>query len=162
MNCPRVGKIQAARTSPKGTQMTPIKRLAGTGGAAVLLALSLTACGGGASDAPDDASAKEFCEAYNASSDLGEDASAEDQVEEAKDQADKIIDVGTPKDISDDEREGFEIFVDAIKDLDEDDVKKFSDAGSEDDFKDALGASDDDFKKVTAFLTYAAETCAAE
>ena len=140
--------------------MTSIKRLAGTAGAGVLLAFSLTACGGGASDAPDDASKEDFCDAYNSSSDLGEDASAEEQVEAAKDQADKIIDVGTPEDMSDDEREGFEIFTDAVKDINEDDIEKFTNAESEDDFQDALGASDDDFKKVTAFLTYAGTTCA--
>jgi hypothetical protein len=139
--------------------MTSIKRLAGTAGAGVLLAFSLTACGGGASDAPDDASKEDFCDAYNSSSDLGEDASAEEQVEAAKDQADKIIDVGTPEDMSDDEREGFEIFTDAIKDVDEDDIDKFTEAGSEDEFQDALGTSDDDFEKVTAFLTYTSTTC---
>jgi hypothetical protein len=140
--------------------MTSIKRFAAASSSAVLLAFSLTACGGGASDAPDDASKDDFCKAYNATSDLGDDASAEDQVEEAQDQAEKIIDVGTPEGISDDEREGFEFFVDAVKDINEDDVEKFTKAESEDEFKDAIGASDDDFKKVTAFLQYAVETCA--
>ncbi len=140
--------------------MSPIKRFAGAASAAVLLGFSLTACGGGASDAPDDASTEDFCKAYNQTSDLDADASAEDQADEAKEQAEEIIDVGTPEDISDEEREGFEIFVDAIKDLDADDVEKFTGAESEDDFKDALGASDDDYKKITAFLTYASTACA--
>ena len=140
--------------------MTPLKRYLGTGSAAVLLAFSLTACGGGASDAPDDASAEDFCKAYNQTSDLDADASAEDQADEAKEQAEEIIDVGTPEDISNDEREGFEIFVDAIKDLDADDVEKFTGAENEDDFKDALGASDDDYKKIAAFLAYASAACA--
>jgi hypothetical protein len=140
--------------------MKLIKRCAAAGTTAVLLALSLTACGGDdASDAPDDASVKDFCEAFNDEGDLDEDASAEEQVDAAKEQADKVIEVGTPEDMSDEEREGFEIFVDAIKDLDEDAVKDFEAAEDEGAYKDALGVDDDEFEKVTAFLTYASETC---
>ncbi len=41
--------------------MTPLKRYVGAGSAAVLLAFSLTACGG----APTDASTEDFCDAFN-------------------------------------------------------------------------------------------------
>jgi hypothetical protein len=137
-----------------------IKRYAAASSAAVLLALSLTACGDDAGGAPSDASEKEFCEAYNQESDLGEDASAEEEVDEAHQMADKLKEVGTPEGISDDEREGFEILVDAVADINEDDIENFTNAESEDDFKDALGASDEDYDKVNAFLSYAQTTCA--
>jgi hypothetical protein len=140
--------------------MSSIKRFAGAGSAAVLLALSLSACGDSASDAPDDASVEDFCKAYNATSSSDEDASDSDKVDEAHEQAEKLIEVGTPEDISDDAREGFEILVDAVADIEEDDVDNINNAESEDAFRDAIGASEDDFEKVVAFLTYAGETCA--
>lgn len=141
--------------------MSPIKRYVGAASATVLLALSLSACGGdSASDAPDDASAKEFCEAYNATNSTDEDSSDSEKVDEAHDQAEKLIEVGTPEDIDDDSREGFEILVDAVAEIEEDDVDNINNAESEEDFRDAIGASEDDFKKVVAFLTYAAEACA--
>jgi hypothetical protein len=140
--------------------MKLIKRCAAAGSTAVLLAFSLTACGGDdASDAPDDASVEDFCEAFNADDNVDEDASAEEQLDAAKEQADKVIEVGTPEDMSDDEREGFEIFVDAIKDLDEDAIKNFEEAEDEGAYQDALGVDDDEFEKVTAFLTYSSEAC---
>ncbi len=140
--------------------MKLIKRCAVAGTTAVLLAFSLTACGGDdASDAPDDASVKEFCEAFNEDDGLDEDASAEEQLDAAKEQADKVIEVGTPEDMSDDEREGFEIFVDAVKDLEESDVEDFENADSDEAFQDALGIDGDEFEKVNAFFTYAGEAC---
>jgi len=143
--------------------MTFIKRCAVAGTTAVLLAFSLTACGGDdasdASDAPDDASVEDFCEAFNEDDGLDEDASAEEQVDAAKEQADKVIEAGTPEDMTDDEREGFEIFVDAIKDLDEDAIKDFEGAEDENAYREALGVDEDEFEKVTAFLTYSSEAC---
>ena len=136
-----------------------LKRLAAAASTAVVLALSLSACGDDAGGAPDDAKAEDFCKAYNSESEVGEDASAEEQADEAHKQAEEMIEVGTPEDIDEDAREGFEFLVDAIADIDEDDVEKFSSAEGEDDFKDAIGASDDDYKKVTAFLEYATTTC---
>ena len=38
-------------------------------------------------------------------------------------------------------------------------MENFTNAADEDAFKDALGASDDDYEKITAFLTYAASAC---
>ena len=142
--------------------MSPIKRYVGAASATVLLAFSLSACGGdSASDAPDDASVDDFCEAYNATSSTDEDSSDSEKVDEAHDQAEKLIEVGTPDDIDGDAREGFEILVDAVADIDEGDVDNITNAESEDAFRDAIGASEDDFEKVIAFLTYAGETCAA-
>jgi len=140
--------------------MSSIKRYVGAASATVLLAFSLSACGDSASDAPSDASADDFCEAYNATSSTDEDASDSEKVDEAHDQADKLIEVGTPEDIDDDAREGFEILVDAVADIEEDDVDNINNAESEEDFRDAIGASEDDFEKVVAFLTYAGEACA--
>ena len=100
--------------------MTLTKRPLASAGAVVLLALSLTACGGGA---PTDASVKEFCATANSTlEDTGFLKALEkkdyDKVAEIfKEQAEKAEKVGTPKGIPDDAREGFEIQVDALKDL---------------------------------------------
>lgn len=138
--------------------MTPIKRPLAAAGAAVLLALSLSACGG----APTDASEKEFCETAS-STDSGEEIAKASQDEDwdkvadiYHDQADELNDVGTPDGISDDEREGFEIIVDALKNIDGDDLKKAD--GGEDPLEDEY--SKDDEKKVEAFFTYVSKTCA--
>lgn len=149
--------------------MTHIKRYAGAASAAVLLTLSLSACGddeGGSSeedvsvgDSPDDASAEDFCEAYNATSDLEADASAAEKADEAHEQANELLEVGTPEDIDDDSREGFEILVGAVAEISEEGVEEFENAETEEAFKEAIGASDADYEKVTAFLTYAQTTC---
>ncbi len=131
--------------------MTRIKRPAAAAGAAVLLAFSLAACGG----APDDASADDFCDAFtgvfepfvNVTGDP-----TEEQWEDFQDATDELEDTGTPDDISDGEREGFEIFVEAVGDADYDEVK---DA----DGNEFPGVDDDDTAKVTEFFGYAGETC---
>jgi hypothetical protein len=133
-----------------------IKRYAAASSAAVLLALSLSACGG--VDAPEDASQEAFCEAFNSQAEVGEKESAEDQVDVAHDIGDKLEEVGTPDDISDDARKGFEEYVEALKDINEDDVKELSDA-SEDEAAEALGIDKDAF---TAFFEYAFKTCAGD
>lgn len=139
--------------------MTPIKRPIAAAGAAVLLALSLSACGGGA---PTDASKEDFCEVTQNESG-GEEAfkaiSEEDWDKAAdliKEQADEVEEVGTPEDIPDDAREGFEIQLDAAKSLDGDDIEKaFKD--EEDPFEADL--SDDEKDKVEAYSEYENETC---
>ncbi|UMG94356.1 hypothetical protein [Nocardioides sp. TF02-7] len=137
--------------------MTRIKRPFAAAGAAVLLALSLSACGG----APTDASKSEFCEVINDDSALGdldfENPDEEAFVDAIKEQAEKIEEVGTPEDIPDDAREGFEIQLEAINDLDADDIDFESD---EDPLADQL--SDDEKDKVEAFTEYETETCADE
>lgn len=136
--------------------MTRIKRPAAALGAAALLALSLTACGGGGSGAPDDASKGDFCkdvgEAFN--QDFASEPS-EDQFNDFKDNVANLGDTGTPDGIPDDARNGFEVFVDAVDELNYDDVK---DAGADEDF----GISEDDQKDFEAFFAYAGTTCAEE
>ncbi|HET9419890.1 MAG TPA: hypothetical protein VFO49_02050 [Nocardioides sp.] len=141
--------------------MTPLKRYVGGAGAAVLLAFSLTACGG----APSDASTEDFCDAFNSSADIFADIDPEaDPADQAgdvtdgyKEFADKLEEVGTPENISDDAREGFEIFVEELGDLNEDDVEKYLEDPSED----IAEVSEDDEKKVDEFTEYAAKECGA-
>lgn len=141
--------------------MTPIKRPLASAGAAVLLALSLTACGGGA---PTDASVKDFCDAVSGSSSDAAftkaftDKDWDKLADLVKEQADDLEKVGTPKDISDDAREGFEIQLDAAKDIDADDIEEaLTKGGDENPFEADL--SKDEKKKVEAFSEYQAKTC---
>ena len=139
--------------------MTPLKRRIAAVTAPVFLALSLTACGGGA---PTDATEKEFCKAYiGDTAELTEQPSDKELLEIVQKQVEDLEEVGTPKGISDDEREGFEIYVDKLGDLNEDDVKKLNEAeGDEDKENDILGVSDDESKKAEKFSDYADDTCA--
>ena len=142
--------------------MTSLKRYVGAGSAAVLLAFSLTACGG----APTDASTEDFCEAYNSSAEIFADIDPEgdpseqagDATEAYKEYAEKLEEVGTPENISDDARDGFETLVDELGDLDEDDVEKFL----EDPSSEIAQVSEEDEKKVDEFTEYASEECGAE
>lgn len=133
--------------------MTRIKRPAAAVGAAALLAFSLTACGG----SPTDASKKDFCGAFEDAFTPLLDISAEgepseEQWEDFQDAVAELKDVGTPDGISDDEREGFEVFVDAVADADYDDVKD----SEADEFP---GVDEDDQAKATKFFGYATTTC---
>lgn len=141
--------------------MTPIKRPLASAGAAALLALSLSACGGGA---PTDASVEDYCKVTQ------DEAGGEeffkaiedkdwDKVEElVKEQTDEVEEVGTPDDIPDDAREGFEIQLDTIKGLNADDFEEaFNENSDEDPFEKDL--SDDEKKKVDAYTEYESETC---
>jgi hypothetical protein len=140
--------------------MTSLKRFAGAGSAAVLLAFSLTACGGGA---PTDASSEDFCDAYNGQLEaLGEidpEGTPEEQsealVDALKDYADKLEEVGTPENISDDAREGFEITIDELGDLDAGDVQKAIEDGN----NEFAEVSKDDEEKAAAFDEYATKEC---
>lgn len=140
--------------------MTSIRRAVAAAGAATLLALSLTACGdddkeGNAKDAPSDASQDEFCDAWNDAFNVLtsiEDAPSEDEWEEFQDKVEKMGDVGTSDDISDDNRKGFEVFVDVVTTSDYDDSADFGTG--------LPGASEDEQKKAESFITYAATTCA--
>ncbi|HVK30143.1 MAG TPA: hypothetical protein VM575_17525 [Nocardioides sp.] len=138
--------------------MTPIKRPLAAAGAAALLALSLSACGG----APADASVEDFCKVTQ--DEAGQEDFVKaiqdedwDKIEELiKDQADEVEEVGTPDDISDEAREGFEIQLDAAKGISADDLEKaFKD--DEDPFEADL--SSDDKKKVEAYTEYENKTC---
>jgi hypothetical protein len=125
--------------------------------AGLALATSLTACGGsdggdggsGAS-APDDASTSDFCDGFNtlfdkviAQATTG-DSSA--MITALKDWAGDMEDIGTPSDMPDDARHGFELFIDQAKDLDEDatldDLQNLGDDLSEGDQADGEAFSD--------------------
>ena len=138
--------------------MHSIKRPAAALGAAAVLALSLTACGGGASGAPEDASEKEFCDAYMAVGKEGAkiegDKPTEDEFDAVVEKVEALGDVGTPESVSEDERKGFEVYIDEITDLSYDDVKD----SDEDD--DLFNVSDDEDKNAEKFISYATETCA--
>ncbi|MCW2814485.1 MAG: hypothetical protein JWN84_1940 [Nocardioides sp.] len=73
-------------------------------GVVAVALLGLAACGGIADDAPTDADATAFCEAY-----YDESATAEEV-------ADELATIGTPSDISDEERNGFEVYVEGLQD----------------------------------------------
>lgn len=134
--------------------MHSIKRPVAALGAAAVFAISLTACGGGASGAPEDASQDDFCKAWT---DLGKvDTSGkltEEKFDKVMEKIDALGEVGTPKDVSEDERKGFEVFVDEFSDLSYDDVKD-----SEDD-DELFKVSKEDDKNAEAFTDYAVKTC---
>lgn len=97
--------------------------------------------GGSGSAAPDNASKEDFCGAFaKLFKDILAQATSGDPdvtVKAIKDWAADMQDVGTPDDMPDDVRDGFEIFVDAARDLPEDasleDLQTFGDDLSEDD-----------------------------
>lgn len=139
----------------------PARTLA-TLGAGAVLAFSLAACG---SSAPSDASKADFCKAVTAEGDTAAvqkavaDKDYDALLDELKKTTDNIEKVGTPENIPDDAREGFEIQLDAINDLKADDIKKsFEDPeNAEDPF--AAKVSKDDKKKIEAFEKYQSKEC---
>lgn len=118
-----------------------------TGAALLLVVGTSAACGGSdAGSAPDNASKEDFCEAYVGFYELEDDATGKD----LHDYADELEDTGTPDDMSDEEREGFEVYIDAINDVDED--EKVEDMDDPD-------VSKSDEEKGKAFSEYANEKC---
>ena len=114
----------------------------------LLVAGTATACGGDGGDAggaPEDASVEEFCKPFT-------DAQADEDAKVA-DVADELNHVGTPEDIPDDARKGFEFLIDNAEDLD----KNGDDLDDEEAFKDKYG--DDAFAQIEAFIDYLAKTC---
>lgn len=115
-----------------------------------LAGATLTACG----SPPDDASREDYCDAVDGfSSALMTGKIDEDKIEDA---IDEIEEVGTPDDISDDAREGFEISLDLMKDVDW--------GADEEDLMDELEEIEDDVekddeKKLEAYEEYESETC---
>ena len=102
--------------------------------AAPLLVVGLLAgCGddgaGGddAADAPSDASVEEFCQPFvdmlHEVSAQGEDLSDADAVQLAKETADKLRETGTPADMPEDARRGFELVVEKLAELPDDATK---------------------------------------
>jgi hypothetical protein len=111
------------------------------GAGLVLMAGVVTGCGG--DDAPDDASDKDFCDSFQR---LG---SSGDDFAKSKDAFKDLEDTGTPDDIPDDAREGFEIILDVANDADD----------SKEAAKKVEELSKDDQKKVEAFTTYTLKKC---
>lgn len=74
---------------------------------------------------PTDATSDEFCEAYLS---IFEYFEAEGETFQAGDYAEVLAEAGTPEDIPDDAREGFEIYVDAFEELGNDAVEEDADA----------------------------------
>ena len=133
-------------------------------GVALLVGAVASACGGGGSGAPSDASRDRFCETANSllsdlvPEDLGTaELPTDEQVAEAvKDWGSRMEEVGTPEDIPDDARQGFEAVVDEVREID---VADFS----VDDLEDVASGGDDASEEVRrqadAFGDYLTETC---
>lgn len=133
--------------------MTRIKRPIAATGAAVLLALSLSACGGGA---PTDASKEDFCDVVT-NPDIAEDVDPEDydaQAEALQGYADDLEEVGTPEEIDEDARAGFELIVDQLGNISASDLEDASGEGADAENPFGLDISDDEQKQVEAFSEY--------
>lgn len=111
----------------------------------ILMGGALAGCG--SDGAPTDASEGDFCDSYIAALKMGgEEATGSD----VKEWAEGMEETGTPKGISEEEREGFELLVKWAKDVDED--AKATDVEDPD-------MSESDEKKVDAFGEYVGTTC---
>jgi hypothetical protein len=139
--------------------MTPIKRPLASAGAAVLFALSLSACGGGA---PTDASKEDFCDVVNSDESEEEfnkafaDKDWGKMVELVKEQGEKVEEVGTPEDIPDDARKGYELQLEQVESLSEEDLEKaFKD--QKDPFEADLSSAEK--KDLKAYNDYQSKTC---
>jgi hypothetical protein len=129
----------------------PGRRRLAVGTAATLLVAGLAGCGGDddrAAGAPGDAAAAAFCAELEDAP--GSDASAEDY----HDYAGRLETVGTPAQIDGAARQGFELFVDYLADLDDGDVAKVKDSDEPSDV-----FSGDDAAKVESFKQGYVVTC---
>lgn len=122
----------------------------------VLVGGATVGCGSdGGSGAPADASEKDFCASYTS---LFEDmtgmtdATDKQIIAKIKDWGTAMQETGTPKDISDEARAGFETTMDLIDSLDEDSTKEEFQKIDED-----LTQKEKD--GVEAFDTYTTDTC---
>ena len=136
--------------------MFVIRVLGGSG--ALLLALSMSACVDDGSGAPSDASVENFCDSYFAMfsggmDDIDPQASTREQgramAEALRSWAAEMDEVGTPEDMSDEAREGFELTVRVATGLDAGDVLEDLD----DDF------SEHELAATQAFEEYATQNC---
>ncbi|QZY29246.1 hypothetical protein [Nocardioides coralli] len=128
----------------------------------VLLAGLLTGCGGeggqdgqGGQAAPDDATQEEFCDAYaGLFSNFGEmdpnDTSA--GIRAFQDWAEEMEQVGTPEDIPEDARRGFEVMLDSIAEIDPEASEEELNRLGED-------LSPGDQESGNAFVTWATQEC---
>lgn len=125
---------------------------------ALVAGTALGCGGGGGADAPDNASTEEFCGAfqdfYTEVSEVDpEDTAA--QVKALKDFGKELEELGTPEDIPDDAREGFEVTLEAIAGIPDDATEEDIDS-IEDEF------SEEENKQSDAFDDYLDETCGDE
>ena len=130
--------------------------------APLLVAGLLAGCGedgaGGAdaADAPSDASVEEFCQPFvdmlQEVSAQGEDLSDEDAVRLAKETADKLRETGTPTDMPEDARRGFELVVEKLAELPDDATK--------DEVEKAQQLTEEEQTYSTALSQYIASKCA--
>jgi hypothetical protein len=159
--------------------VNPLKKIArpfAVAGVGALMAVTLAACGG---SPPTNASVEDFCavgdELDGLFSDLADD-DFEGFVDAASEAADRLSDVGTPEDISEDAREGFELMIDILEDLDADEMQAaqeawdarvdeatesgdFSELQDVNPFNELMGITEEDETKFQAFTQYADSTC---
>lgn len=132
---------------------------------AAALAAVLAGCGNGSSpDAsdegpPTDASVEDFCQVFDdftaAATELGEDAETADRIQAIKQVGKDLEEVGTPADISDEARAGFEVTTEAIANIPDDASEDEMDKYIEDSF------TDEEQKQSDAFDEYVSTTCEA-
>lgn len=144
------------------TNRTTIRARLTLTSAVLLVGVVTTACGG--SGAPSDASEDGFCEAANSLlTDLMPDdmstpemPSDEDMARAVKDWGTRMEEVGTPEDISDDARAGFEAVLDQIEEIEASDfsaenLEELGNGGAE--------ASEEVQRQAEAFGDYVTDTC---
>ena len=125
---------------------------------ALVTTASLTACGGGA---PTDAAAEDFCAAQasmlediDVDLDDPDGAPTEEEMADAMHSwADRILEVGTPEDMPEDAREGFEEVADQAQSLTAEEL------AAEDPSEFSDGLSEEVEAKVQAYSAYVSETC---
>lgn len=115
----------------------------------LLLAGFLAGCGG--DSAPTDATEAQFCDTYGSLVERMAEMNPEDPstgIRAMKDWADAMQETGTPEDMPDDAREGFERMVESIRGIDEDAT-----------LQELEQLGEDISETGEAFGTYATETC---
>jgi hypothetical protein len=132
--------------------------------AVLLVGAVTTACGGGGSGAPADASEDEFCDAQSSlledllpgDMNTPEMPSNEDMAQSVKDWGAEIEEVGTPEDIPDAARAGFEAIVEQARDID---AADFDTEKLEELEMGGADASAEVKEQAQAFSDYLTETC---
>jgi len=124
-----------------------MKKAAALATSLLLVGLGASACGGGASGAPKDASVEDFCSTMQG---FGDDSAEESKV---ADHVDELKDTGTPSDMPEDARKGFEFIIENAEKLDET-GKTLADQAA---FEDAF--SPDAYTQLMALFTYYGSTC---
>ena len=131
-------------------------KLAMTAASLILVVGGAAACGSDDGGSDKTASKDDFCGAFQQFYDDLTASFTEEEPENLgkvlKDAAKKIRDVGTPKDIPEDAKDGLEITLDAIDDL-PDDATSEDISNLEGDF------SEEEKKKTEAFSDYLEKTC---